>query len=272
MDFVYGERALWRFEKTNIPELQLQEYCNILKKLQEVFLVHRFRDVHRCGASGSMRACHAAGPDMWSHTYFFDHTRTWRASPDEWSSQCRGHLRDSTNMKDNTYQAHSHPSKANMEWWRPNDILQRAHSRTFPSLHLCHNSFYNPSVPLPTSQLILQPFRCFIYVTVHSSTSSISNLSITSPTSQLIPQPFRRFPYVIAHSLTLPLLHLRHSSFSNELILQPFRHVTYVTCHSPTLPSFYLRYSSFSNPSVASPTSVYSPTLLSLLLRHKFFT
>ena len=34
-----------------------------------------------------------------SHTYFFDHTRTWRVSPDEWSAQCRGHLRDSTNMK-----------------------------------------------------------------------------------------------------------------------------------------------------------------------------
>ena len=36
-----------------------------------------------------------------SHTYFFDHTRTWRASPDEWSAQCRGHLRD------NTHEAHT---------------------------------------------------------------------------------------------------------------------------------------------------------------------
>ena len=48
------------------------------------------------------------------------------ASPDEWSAQCRGHLRNSTNMKDNTHHAHtlSHPDKANMEWWlrRPNDI------------------------------------------------------------------------------------------------------------------------------------------------------
>ena len=25
-----------------------------------------------------------------SHTYFFDHTRSWRASPDEWSAQCWG--------------------------------------------------------------------------------------------------------------------------------------------------------------------------------------
>ena len=40
--------------------------------------------------------------------------------------------------------------------------------QTFPSLHLRHSSFSNPSVALPTSQLILQPFRCFTYVTVHS--------------------------------------------------------------------------------------------------------
>ena len=46
-----------------------------------------------------------------SHTYFFDHTRTWRASPEEWSAQCRGHLRDSTNMKDNTHQAHTQSSQ-----------------------------------------------------------------------------------------------------------------------------------------------------------------
>ena len=92
---------------------------------------------------------------------------------------------------------------------------------------------------------------------------SFSNLSVTSPTSQLIVQPFRRFTYVTAHSPTLPLLHIGHSSFSNpsftstsqalhlrhlaELILQPFHHFTYVTTNSPTLPSLYLRHSSFSN-------------------------
>ena len=63
------------------------------------------------------------------------------------------------------------------------EIYSRAHSPTFPSLHLRHSSFSNPSPALPTSQLILQPFRRFTYVTVHSQ--------------------------------TLPLLHLRHSSFSN---------------------------------------------------------
>ena len=38
------------------------------------------------------------------------------------------------------------------------------------SLHLRHSSFSNPSLALPTSQLILQPFRCFTYVTAHSAT------------------------------------------------------------------------------------------------------
>ena len=50
---------------------------------------------------------------------------------------------------------------------------------------------------------------------VSCATSSFSNLSITSPTSQLILQPFRRFTYITAQSPTLLLLHLHHSSFSN---------------------------------------------------------
>ena len=48
--------------------------------------------------------------------------------------------------------------------------LSRAHSPIFPSLRLRHSSFSNPSVALPTSQLILQRFRCFTYVTAHSPT------------------------------------------------------------------------------------------------------
>ena len=43
------------------------------------------------------------------------------------------------------------------------------------------------------------------------------------------------------------------------LILQPSRHFTYVTTQSLTLPSLYLHHSSFSNPSVASPTSQFTP-------------
>ena len=121
-------------------------------------------------------------------------------------------------------------------------IKWRAHSPTFPSLHLRHNSFSNPSVALPTSQLILQPLRHFTYVTIHSP--------------------------------TLPLLYLRQSSFSNpsftsstpQIILQPFLHFTYATDHSPTLLLLHLRHSSFSNPSFASPTSQ-DPHLIHLASR-----
>ena len=113
-------------------------------------------------------------------------------------------------------------------------LASRAHSPTFPSVYLRHNSFSNPSVALPTSQLILQPFRCSTYVTVHSP--------------------------------TLPLLHLRHSSFSNpsvalptsHLILQPFCCFTYVTVHSPTLLSLLLRHRLF--------------TLFTWRTAHAFFT
>ena len=51
-----------------------------------------------------------------------------------------------------------------------NFVKFSAHSPTFPSLHLSHSSFSNPSVALPTPLLILQPFRCITYVTAHSPT------------------------------------------------------------------------------------------------------
>ena len=49
-------------------------------------------------------------------------------------------------------------------------VRSSAHSPTFPSHYLRHNLISNTSVALPTSQLILQPFRCFTYFTVHSPT------------------------------------------------------------------------------------------------------
>ena len=82
-----------------------------------------------------------------------------------------------------------------------------AHSLTFPSLYLRHSSFSNPSVASPTSQLILQPFRCF--------------------------------PYVTAHSPTLPLLHLRHSSFTNPSV------ASLTSQLSPTLLLLLLRHRLF---------------------------
>ena len=63
--------------------------------------------------------------------------------------------------------------------------MSSANSPTFPSLHLRHSSFSNLSFALPTSQLILQPFCCFTYVTVHSLTLLslllVTGSSLTSP-------------------------------------------------------------------------------------------
>ena len=49
-------------------------------------------------------------------------------------------------------------------------VTAHSHSPSFPSLHLRHSSFSNPSLALLKSQLILQPSRCFTYVTAHSRT------------------------------------------------------------------------------------------------------
>ena len=56
----------------------------------------------------------------------------------------------------------------------------------------------------------------YCYVNQHNGASLL-----TSPTSQLILQPFHRFTYITAHSPTLLLLHLRYSSFSNPSFASP---------------------------------------------------
>ena len=48
------------------------------------------------------------GINFRSQIYFFDHTRTGKASPDEGSAQCRGHFRDNTNIKDDTHHSRTH--------------------------------------------------------------------------------------------------------------------------------------------------------------------
>ena len=45
------------------------------------------------------------------------------------------------------------------------------HSSTLSSLHLHQSPLSNPSIASSTSQLILQPYRCFTYVTGSSPTS-----------------------------------------------------------------------------------------------------
>ena len=64
---------------------------------------------------------------------------------------------------------------------------------------------------------------------------SFYNLSVTSPTSQLILQPFRRFTYVTAHSPTFPFLHQRHSSFSNPSFASPTSQALHL-CHLASRP------------------------------------
>ena len=97
---------------------------------------------------------------------------------------------------------------------------------------------------------IIRVFKLHAYFLLGHEQSSFSNLSVTSPTSQLILQPFRRFSYVTTHSLTIPLLHLRHNSFSNpsvasptsQLVPQPFFRFSYVTSsslNSPDEPPMY---------------------------------
>ena len=62
--------------------------------------------------------------------------------------------------------------------------------------------------------------------------------------TDLILQAFRQFTYVTAHFTTFPSLYQRHSSFSNpsvaspmsQLILQPLFRFSYVTCSSLTSP------------------------------------
>ena len=98
--------------------------------------------------------------------------------------------------------------------------MSSAHSPTFPSLHLRHNSFSNPYVAIPMSQLILQPFRCF----------SFSNLSVTSPTSRFILQPFRRFT---CHS---SLYNPTAASPTSQFIIQPFFRFSYGTSSSLNSP------------------------------------
>ena len=85
--------------------------------------------------------------------------------------------------------SYSSPIDTRGRMWSKFSHMSSDHSPTFPSLHPRHSSFSNPSV--------------------------------TSPTSQLILQPFRRFTYVTAHSPTPPLLHLRHSSFFNPSFAFP---------------------------------------------------
>ena len=77
-------------------------------------------------------------------------------------------------------------------------------SPTFPSLHLRHNSFSNPSVVLHSSQLILQPFFRLSYVTGFSLTSPgeppmMIRSKNSSPTSWYI--PVQKYQFLLRFAL-----------------------------------------------------------------------
>ena len=76
------------------------------------------RDSRRPGTCRAM-TCRGRELISGSHTYFLDPTSTWNTSPDEWSAQCWGHLRDSTNMKKDTHQAHTQSFQTRRIW---NDV------------------------------------------------------------------------------------------------------------------------------------------------------
>ena len=84
-------------------------------------------------------------------------------------------------------------------------------------------------------QTVFTPWSC-----------SFSNLSVTLPTSQLILQPFRRFTHVTAHSPTLLLLHLRHNSFSNPSFVSPTSQALHF-CHLASRPCVCFNFSSSDN-------------------------
>ena len=92
-------------------------------------------------------------------------------------------------------------------------VTAHSDSPSFASLHLRHSSFW-----------FSKPAHSPSFQSLHLRHSSFwfSKLSVTAPTSQLILQPFPRFTYVTTHYPTLPLLHLRHSSFSNPSFVTGF--------------------------------------------------
>ena len=87
--------------------------------------------------------------------------------------------------------------------------MSSAHSPTFPLLQPRHNSFSNPSVALPTSQIIHKPF-------------------VASPMSQVILQPFFRFSYATSSSLNSPgELHMNFIPLTSCTFVPPLHVISY---------------------------------------------
>ena len=80
--------------------------------------------------------------------------------------------------------------------------------------------------------------------------------------AEIILQPFRHFIYVTTHSPTLPLLHLRHSSFSNPSFASSMSQVLHLI-HLASRPwSFMFRYLFLSRFSLSFLTGTYNVVYL----------
>ena len=103
------------WESRALPRSHLARYISLksfvhslsyfyLCRIGAIYVTHATRTLQIHDLSGE-------GINAGSHTYYFDHTKTWRSSLDKGSAQW-GHLRNNTNM-----------NMANMKgWWLPNDI------------------------------------------------------------------------------------------------------------------------------------------------------
>ncbi|KAJ4440731.1 hypothetical protein ANN_08955 [Periplaneta americana] len=72
----------------------------VTRWLRSVDLSRSSRFIYTTHATRALQGRDLSGEELiyGSHTYFFDYTRTWRASPDEASAQCQGHLQYNTNL------------------------------------------------------------------------------------------------------------------------------------------------------------------------------
>ena len=141
-------------------------------------------------AAGPYRATTCRGRELnyGSHTYFVDHTRTWRAFPDEWSAQCRGHLRDSTNMKDKT-----HPVISTRRIWNDDYdgqmIVGDLGGLKFPDICLTGEKKKpektSPRKPVPTGDRTRA--RCVTSALATTSGTAVDTKIITMPNQLISP-------------------------------------------------------------------------------------
>ena len=92
-------------------------------------------------------------------------------------------------------------------------------------VNILHANFMGGSPGELSEELVMQEKRkkdWRINCEVGEATEGLEvKVSVTLPTSELILQPFRRFTYVTAHSPTISSLHLRLNSFSNPSFASP---------------------------------------------------